>query len=79
LPSSPSRHILLPIQTFLEVREHFANLLRLPELGNRIRRFMGGSILEDIAAESPWERDVRMIREREAYYYSMNDDEPEAA
>ena len=40
---------------------------------------MGDSILEDIAAESPWERDVRMIREREAYYYSMNDDEPEAA
>ncbi len=49
------------------------------ELGNRIRRFMGDTILEDITAESPWEKDIRCIREKEAYYYSMNDNEPEAA
>ena len=50
------------------------------ELGNRIRRFMGDSILEDITAESPWEKDIRCIREKEAWHYAaMNDFEPEAA
>lgn len=50
------------------------------ELGSRIRRFMGNSILEDIAAESPWEKDIRCLREKEAWHYAaMNDFEPEAA
>ena len=50
------------------------------ELGNRIRRFMGDSILEDITAESPWEKDIRCIREKVAWHYAaVNDFEPEAA
>ncbi|MEI7672901.1 MAG: hypothetical protein WCK00_12395 [Deltaproteobacteria bacterium] len=50
------------------------------ELGNRIRRFMGDSILEDITAESPWEKDIRCIREKAAWHYAaVNDFEPEAA
>ncbi len=50
------------------------------ELGNRIKRFMGDSILEDITAESPWEKDIRCIREKAAWHYAaVNDFEPEVA
>ena len=49
------------------------------EIAERIKQFMGSDILNEISAESLWERDIRMIRESEAYYCAMNDDEPEAA
>ncbi len=50
------------------------------ELGSRIKAFMGDGILKDITAESPWERDLRCIREQsESRYASAMDDEPEAA
>ncbi len=49
-------------------------------IAGKLKAFMGDDILGQICAESVWERDLRMIREREAYYASVNeDDEPEAA
>ena len=49
------------------------------EIADRIKEFMGADILNEISAESVWQRDVRMIRESEAYYYAVDDNEPEAA
>ena len=49
------------------------------EIAGRIKEFMGANILNEISAESLWERDIRMIRESEAYYYAVDDNEPEAA
>ena len=49
------------------------------EIASRIKQFMGADILNEISAESLWERDIRMIRESEAYYYAVDDNEPEAA
>ena len=49
------------------------------EIADRIKAFMGNDILNEISAESLWERDIRMIRESEAYYYAVDDNEPEAA
>ena len=49
------------------------------EIGTRIKSFMGEYILNDIAAESPWERDVRCIREKQEWQYASQDFEPEAA
>ena len=49
------------------------------EIAARIKAFMGTDILNEISAESLWERDIRMIRESEAYYCAIDDNEPEAA
>ena len=49
------------------------------EIASSIKEFMGADILNEISAESLWERDIRMIRESEAYYYAVDDNEPEAA
>ena len=49
------------------------------EIATRIKEFMGANILNEISSESLWERDIRMIRESEAYYYAVDDNEPEAA
>ena len=49
------------------------------EIADRIKEFMGSDILNEISAESVWQRDIRMIRESEAYYYAVDDNEPEAA
>ena len=49
------------------------------EIGSKIKALMGENILAEISSECPWERDIRMIRESEAYYYAVDDNEPEAA
>jgi len=45
------------------------------EIASRIKAFMGADILNEVTSESLWERDIRMIRESEAYYCAMNDDD----
>jgi len=51
-------------------KARISQLLR--QIGDEIKKHMGTDILSDVTAESVWERDLRILRGKEAYRYQKS-------